>query len=64
MTVRRDDVYSALYSEWDDFEDALQAYVAISSGMDAIITRNINDYIKANNIDVIIPSDFIRYLEK
>jgi predicted nucleic acid-binding protein len=63
LTVYRDDVYSALYSGWDDFEDALQAHVAIRSGMDAIITRNIKDYKRAQNIDVVLPHDFIQYLE-
>ena len=63
LTVYRDDVYSALSSGWDDFEDALQAHVAIRSGMDAIVTRNINDYKKAKNIDIVFPSDFVQYLE-
>ena len=63
LTVCRDDVYSALNSGWNDFEDALQAHVAISSGIDAIVTRNINDYKKARNIDIVLPSDFIQYLE-
>jgi len=64
LTVFRDDVYSVLYSDWDDFEDALQAHVAVRSGMDAIVTRNIKDYQKANNIDILFPSDFIQYLEE
>ena len=64
LTVYRDDVYSALYSGWDDFEDALQAHVAIRSGMDAIVTRNINDYKKAKDIDIVLPNDFHQYLEE
>jgi len=60
LTVYRDDVYSVLHSGWDDFEDALQAHVAIRSGMDAIVTRNIKDYRKVKNIDVIFPYDFIQ----
>ena len=63
LSVYRDDVYSALYSGWDDFEDALQAYVAVRSGMDAIVTRNIRDYVRATNIDIVLPSDFLQYLE-
>jgi len=64
LTVYRDDVYSALNSGWDDFEDALQAQVAVRSGMDAIVTRNIKDYTRANNIDIVLPNDFLQYLEE
>jgi len=62
LTVYRDDVYAALNSSWDDFEDALQAHVAFHSGIDAIVTRNIKDYIKAKNIDIVLPNDFLQYL--
>jgi predicted nucleic acid-binding protein len=64
LTVYRDDVYSALYSDWDDFEDALQAHVAVRSGMDAIVTRNIKDYKKAKDIDIVLPSYFLQYLQE
>ena len=64
LTVYRDDVYSVLYSGWDDFEDALQSYVVVRSGIDALITRNIKDYKKAKNIDIIFPHDFGQYLDK
>ena len=64
LTVYRDDVYSILHSGWDDFEDALQSHVAIRSGIDAIVTRNIKDYKRAKNIDVVLPHDFIKYLER
>ena len=63
LTVYRDDVYSALCSDWDDFEDALQAHVAVRCGIDAIITRNVKDYKKAKNIDVLFPHDFANYLK-
>ena len=64
LTVNREDVYSALTTNWDDFEDALQAIVAIRSGMDAIVTRNTKDYKKAINIEIVYPHDFLLYLEK
>ena len=64
LTVYRDDVYSVLYSGWDDFEDALQAYVAVRSGMDAIITWNSKDYQSAKNIKIVFPNDFIHYLNE
>ena len=64
LTVYRDDVYSVLYSEWDDFEDALQTFVAVRCGLDAIITRNIKDYQKAKNIKIVRPHDFIKFMDK
>jgi predicted nucleic acid-binding protein len=64
LTVYRDDVYSAIHLEWDDFEDALQAQVAIRSGMDAIVTRNIKDFKNAKSIDIVFPHDFIQYLDE
>ena len=64
LTVYRDDVYSAINSGWDDFEDALQAHVAVRSGMDAIVTRNIKDYKKTKDIDIVLPNDFLQYLEE
>jgi len=63
LTVYRDDVYFVLQSNWGDFEDALQAHVAIRSGMNAIVTRNIKDYRNVKNIDIILPHDFIQYLQ-
>jgi len=63
LAVYSEDVHSALHSEWDDFEDALQAQVAVRNGMDAIITRNSKDYEKLQNIDIVSPIDFIQYLD-
>ena len=63
LSVYRNDVYDALNLGWNDFEDALQALVAIRSGMDAIVTRNSRDYQNAQNIDIVHPHDFIQYLE-
>jgi predicted nucleic acid-binding protein len=63
LTVYKEDVHVALHSGWADFEDALQAQVAIRCGMDAIVTRNIKDFNKVPYLDIIHPSDFIQYLE-
>ena len=64
LTVYSDDIYVALDAEWDDFEDALQAQVAVHSGIDVIITRNIKDYKKTINIDIVTPKDFNNYMQK
>jgi predicted nucleic acid-binding protein len=39
----------SLASDFADFEDALQYYTAIESGMDIILTRNKKDF---KNIDL------------
>lgn len=64
LTVYREDVYIAQHSGWDDFEDALQAQVAIHSNMDAIVTRNVKDYKKVQHLDIVQPADLILYLGK
>ncbi len=64
LTVYGEDVYSVLRSGWDDFEDALQAQVAVRSDIDVIITRNIKDYKNAQDIKVILLVDFIQYFNK
>ena len=63
LAVYSEDVHSALHSGWSDFEDALQARVAVRNGMDAIITRNNKDYKKLQDIDIVSPLDFPQYLE-
>jgi predicted nucleic acid-binding protein len=64
LPVYKEDVHVALHSDWADFEDALQAQVAVRCGMDAIVTRNIKDFKKIQYLDIIHPSDFIQYLER
>jgi predicted nucleic acid-binding protein len=44
-----------------DFEDAVQVAAAVASGLDAIITRNVDDYAGAP-IPVYSPDDFLRQL--
>jgi len=61
LTVYGEDVYSALHSGWNDFEDALQAQVAVRNSIDAIITRNIKDYKKVKTTAIISPDDFIQF---
>jgi len=56
LSVYKEDVYSALEMKWTDFEDALQAQVAIRSEMDAIITRNTKDFKK---IKVLTPKELV-----
>ncbi len=49
----------ALASNLDDFEDAIQYYVAINKKIDVIITRNIKDY-KNADIHAITAEDYLK----
>ena len=59
LSVYGEDVHSALQSEWNDFEDALQTQVATRNEIDAIITRNVKDFKKAKKINVLTPVEFL-----
>ena len=48
----------ALNSSFNDFEDAVQYYTALNSGISVILTRNVKDY-KASNILVQSPELFL-----
>lgn len=49
----------SLNSEFKDFEDAIQYYSAIESGIDIIITRNLKDF-KKSDIPVMTGLQFIK----
>ena len=43
----------------NDFEDALQSAMAIQSGCDCIVTRNVDDFKKVAGIEVFSPKEFL-----
>ncbi len=45
-----------------DFEDAVQLAAAMASGLDAIVTRNGDDYTLAP-IPILTPTEFLRVLQ-
>lgn len=47
-TVDRQTVDMALVSGFDDLEDAMQYYSAISSKVDVVLTRNKKDFVEAH----------------
>ena len=53
----------ALNSKFKDFEDAIQYFAAIESGITILLTRNIKDYKKAE-IQVQTPELYIQIREK
>ncbi len=56
------EIGESLNSNMKDFEDGIQYFITINSGLDTIITRNISDY-KNVDINVFMPNDFLN-LEK
>ena len=53
-------VDAAFSAGWPDFEDALQYYSALKSGCSIIISRNVSDYGRADELEVLSPSAFVR----
>lgn len=54
-------VLNALYSDFNDFEDALQNYAVENTEIKIIITRNIKDY-KKSKLSVYTPDSFLKTL--
>jgi len=52
-------VINALSSNFNDFEDALQHYAALSEKATIIITRNIKDY-KNSELAVLTPDQYLK----
>jgi predicted nucleic acid-binding protein len=62
LPVHENTIRTALSSGWSDFEDAVQAQVALENGVDAIVTRNAKDYKAAGAVKILSPPDFISYV--
>lgn len=60
LDVGRKEVWSAIQTDWKDFEDSVQWAVAKSHDMDIIVTRNPRDY-GLSDITIMTPSEFIDY---
>lgn len=60
ILMDKDIILRALRSGFKDFEDALQNYAAIKSGIiDVILTRNVKDYDKSE-IGVLTPESYLK----
>lgn len=63
------EIGESLNSNFRDFEDGLQYFIAVNNGIRVIITRNVSDY-KNVDIDVFTPENFLNlkkikgYVEK
>ena len=54
-------VDAALASSFDDYEDALQYYSALTRNVDVIVTRNKKDFMSAS-IPVLSPAELLKQL--
>ncbi|PWK77877.1 putative nucleic acid-binding protein [Mucilaginibacter oryzae] len=61
LSFEFDAIESALSSDFTDFEDAIQFYIAQKHHCDAIITRNIKDYTNST-IPVLTAEQFLNTL--
>jgi len=64
LNVDKNIILNALYSGWIDFEDAVQSQVAMENNINVIVTRNIQDFQKLENIEILTPKDFIVWVKK
>jgi predicted nucleic acid-binding protein len=59
LNIDKNVVLKALYSDFSDFEDALQNYSALNNGkITTILTRNIKDY-KSSSLQIMTPDEFL-----
>ena len=63
LGVDKQTIINALLFNWTDFEDAVQAQVAIENEISVIITRNTKDFQKIKKIKVLTPKEFIAEAE-
>ena len=62
LKVSEKEIDYALYSNFNDFEDAVQYFTALSKNCDYIITRDIKDF-KNSKIPTLTPSQFLAIIQ-
>lgn len=60
-SVDSSDINSSYEANWKDFEDGVQYFSAIRSGVDYIVTRNVKDF-EENDLKVITVDEACRLL--
>ncbi len=58
IAVDKQIIVDALYSDFKDFEDAVQNMSAIGGAVDCIVTRNVKDYV-SSDLEVLAPAEFL-----
>lgn len=61
-TVTNEEITNALNLNWKDFEDAVQYSVALSNGMDAIITRNMKGF-SQGEVKICTPEEILDFIK-
>lgn len=61
--VKQTTVDKALASNFSDFEDAIQNYSAVETGVDYFLTRNIKDF-KHSKLTILSPKEFLSIQKK
>lgn len=61
-SVSETEIDQALYSKFNDFEDAVQYYTALKNNCDYIITRDLKDF-KNSEIPALSPTAFLASLK-
>jgi len=59
LSIDKDLILNALYSDWKDFEDAVQAQAAVENELDVIITRNTKDFKQNTTVRILTPDEFV-----
>ena len=62
LSVAKETIINALASEFKDFEDAVQYYVADMNRIDIIVTRNKSDF-ELSEIEVCYPEELVKGLK-
>jgi predicted nucleic acid-binding protein len=63
LSVSETEIDKALYSKFNDFEDAVQHYCALKSNCNFIITRDLKDF-KNSEIPIMTPAEFLISIHK
>ena len=63
LSVSETEIDKALYSKFNDFEDAVQHYCALKNNCNYIITRDLKDF-KNSEIPVMTPTEFLISIQK
>lgn len=61
--VTETEIQTALQSDWNDFEDAVQYFTAQNIEVSYIVTRNKRDYL-LSDIEVVEPQEFLELFNK
>jgi predicted nucleic acid-binding protein len=63
LCVDKQTIINALSSGWADFEDAVQAQVAIENEIAIIVTRNVKDFQQLTSIKILTPTELIEQFD-